>query len=116
MITAYLGTKVWVTQNGISLTAKQMEDKHLYNLIMYLQKPRFLDILRSRLVAYAYCLPIGYPAGDMACECFEREIQAIELMQNDDLFRQYVRRSVLWRSLISEADKRGIRHNLMKRV
>jgi len=102
MVIPSLNTTNWITKDGQSLTAKEMTDTHLQHLLYYLQSKQFLAWVRDQLDA-ASTEPadteeyIDYFTGDM----------------DNILFREHVRPSLLWRSLVSEADRRGLKHNLI---
>jgi len=97
-----LNTTTWITKAGQSLTAKEMTDSHLQNLLRYLQSKQFLAWVRDQL--------------DAASTEAENTEQYIDYFTGDFdniIFREHVRPSILWRSLVSEADRRGLKHNLI---
>lgn len=112
-----LDSKVWTTRDGRRLTAAEMTDEHLVNLMRYLQKPAFLEGIRISIVL-PYLDDPG-PTGEYAQLAYEQEIDhLIDVAAGSDdytIFRRYVRPTVLWRSLVSEADKRGLPHKLLFR-
>ncbi len=116
----FLNTNTWITKDGRELTAKQMTDSHLLNLMSFLQKTDFLQKpglkRRLRIEALESYLNLPEPHGDGACMAYEEELnRATDFgsVSDEKIFRKVVRPSVLWRSLVSEADRRGLKHSLI---
>jgi hypothetical protein len=82
----------WKTKDGRKLWIKDMTTSHIRNCM------RLLD--RSKDNAIFNVLSLPYPNGEMAQDCFDRELDELENAETADLYPVYT-------SFVKELEKRG---------
>ncbi len=89
--------RVWKTKDGRLIKIKDMTDRHLINIIKFLEKRT--QFLNSRaLQYYSTCMQ---PSGEMAQMAFEQEAEAQISAEPSDRYSIYI-------FLIEEAIRRGL--------
>jgi len=101
-----LDTEVWVTQMNLRITAVEMDDQHLLNLIEYLQKPRCLEGFKQRIIEKL----LSTPGPNGHCTQLDKFLGP---SAHAAVFYHILQPSVLWQSLVAEADRRGLEYALI---
>lgn len=100
---------MWTTKAGEEVDIRDMTDSHISNTIAMLERSAPLRLARAQ-ASYDFIAP---PTAEMASYCFEREYNSIMFADPIDFLIASV---PAFRSLVKEADRRGLISNAESRL
>ncbi len=91
----------WTTRDGTVVAIKDMDDRHLVNIIRMMS--RNAEALLDRTIRLAW-QALSTMHGEMAIDSVERDINALESMAPAD----YLEKCTAYPALLEEAEGRGL--------
>jgi len=119
MLLPVLDSTIWTTKDGRKLTAAQMENDHLLNLIIFLQSDHFIGKIRSLLLEN-YFKDYTYPAINAEYaeivynQVADGEYNYITTSPDKVIFCDHIKPTILWESFFAEAKQRGLPYNILQ--